>query len=132
MDNCVFCKVIKGELPSNKVYEDELFFGILDINPVARGHALLLPKIHYRWTYDVPQFGQYFETARKLGLAVQKAVGATWVQFFTHGQVPHAHIHITPRSDDVTTAPFLAKWEEPKQLMKREFEEIAEKIRKAL
>ncbi len=132
MDDCVFCKVIKGELPSYKIYEDDLFIGILDIFPVAKGHSLLLPKKHYRWTYDVPEFGRYFETAKKLAAAVEKAQNAKWIQFFTHGQVPHAHIHITPRYEPVETAPVFPKWEEPKKLTKEEFEEIAQKIHGAL
>jgi len=132
MDNCVFCKVIRGELPSYKIYEDSDFIGILDIFPVARGHSLLIPKQHYRWTYDVPNFGEYFETARRVGMAVKSALNADWMQFFTHGQIPHAHIHITPRYEAVETAPVIPRWDEPLKLEKKDFEKIAEKIRSSL
>lgn len=132
MDTCIFCKVIRGELPSYKIYEDSDFIGILDIFPVARGHALLIPKQHYRWTYDVPNFGTYFETARRVGMAVKTALNAEWMQFFTHGQIPHAHIHITPRYESVEIAPVIPKWDEPLKLEKKDFEEIAEKIRSSL
>lgn len=132
MDSCIFCKVIRGELPCYKIYEDESFIGILDIFPVTRGHALLIPKKHYRWTYDVPEFGVYFETARTVGVAIQSGLHADWVQFFTHGQIPHAHIHITPRYGSVETAPALPQWDEPQKPTEEEFASMAEKIRTAL
>ncbi|MGB4965754.1 MAG: HIT domain-containing protein, partial [Microgenomates group bacterium] len=52
MDTCIFCKIAAGEIPSYKVYEDEYFVGFLDAYPISKGHALLVPKKHYRWTYD--------------------------------------------------------------------------------
>ena len=99
MEDCIFCKIIKGEIPCYKVYEDDQFLGFLDIHPIAKGHILLLPKIHYRWTYDIPNFGEYFEVAKKnLGLASQKAVNYNTISFFTFGfDVPHAHLWIVPR-----------------------------------
>lgn len=130
--DCIFCKVIAGDLPSYKIYEDDLFIGILDIFPISKGHALLIPKTHYRWTYDVPEFGQYFETARTVGNAVMGAMRAEWVQFFTHGQVPHAHIHITPRYGNVETEPVIPRWDQPEKPTKEEFEQMAELIRAQL
>ena len=62
MDNCIFCKIVKGELPSYKVYEDDKCMAFLDIHPVAMGHTLLIPKEHYRWAQDMPDdlFGYIF------------------------------------------------------------------------
>lgn len=98
MDDCIFCKIAAGKLPSYKVYEDADFIGFLDINPLNPGNTLLIPKKHYRWVYDVPNFGEYFEAAKKIGLAVQHAVGARSINFLTVGEeVPHAHIRIIPR-----------------------------------
>ncbi|MFA7301158.1 MAG: HIT domain-containing protein [Candidatus Shapirobacteria bacterium] len=98
MDDCIFCKIVKGDIPCYKVYEDENFLGFLDIRPIATGHCLLIPKTHFRWTYDVPNFGQYFEIAKKIGLATKTAVNADYVSFVTFGnEVPHAHIWIIPR-----------------------------------
>ena len=54
MNECVFCKIIKGELPTNKIYEDEKFFAILDIHPVNPGHSLLIIKNHYENIYEMP------------------------------------------------------------------------------
>ena len=132
MPDCIFCQVIRGESPSYKLYEDKDFVAILDIFPVSRGHTLVLPKKHYQWTYEVPEFGMYFEIARKMSVAIQKGLNAPWVQFFTHGLIEHAHIHVTPRYDDVKDGMLLPKWDEPDKLTKEEFEEIAEKIRESL
>jgi len=52
MANCLFCQIIKGEVPCYKVYEDKDFLGFLDIYPVSNGHCLLIPKTHYRWVYE--------------------------------------------------------------------------------
>ena len=98
MDNCIFCKIVAGEIPSYKVYEDNNFYGFLDIRPIAIGHVQLIPKEHYRWTYEVPNFGELFEAARKVGLAAQKAVNSDYISFVTFGnEVQHAHIWIVPR-----------------------------------
>lgn len=98
MSDCIFCKLVSKEIPSYLVYEDEDYLGFLDIRPIARGHVQLVPKQHFRWTYDVPEFGKYFETAKKVALAVQKAVNADYVSFVTFGiEVEHAHIWIVPR-----------------------------------
>lgn len=131
MQDCIFCKIIKRELPSYKVYEDDLFIGILDIFPISKGHSLLIPKKHFTWVHDVEPFGDYWVIARKLAMAVQKGLSAKWVQYFTHGLIPHAHIHILPRYDEIGAGPAVMP-EEPKlKLSKEEFEEIASKIRNA-
>lgn len=128
MDNCIFCKVIKGELPSYKVYEDKLFLGILDIFPNRKGHTLLIPKKHYLWVNDVPEFGLYFETAKKLAGAMEKGLQTTFIHYLTYGfHVPHAHIHIIPHYVTIDKEiPFPKEMKIPKE----EMEEIAEKIRK--
>jgi histidine triad (HIT) family protein len=103
MNDCIFCKIIAGELPSYKIYEDDLFFGFLDIRPLSRGNSLLIPKVHHRWVLDVPQVSQYWQTASKIAIATIKAVNADYVSFLTLGmEVPHAHIRIIPRFYDDT------------------------------
>lgn len=98
MDDCVFCKIVAGSIPSYNVFENADFLGFLDIHPLNPGNVLLIPKKHYRWVYDVPEFGTYFEIAKKIGLASQKAVGADSINFLTIGEeVSHAHIRIIPR-----------------------------------
>jgi histidine triad (HIT) family protein len=98
MDECVFCKIVKGELPCYKVYEDDYYLVFLDIKPLNPGNSLLIPKKHYRWVTDVPDFGQYFETAKKIALATQAVVKSDYTTFVTFGtDVAHAHIRIVPR-----------------------------------
>ncbi len=128
----MFCKVIAGELPSYKVYEDEDFIGILDIFPVEKGHVLVIPKKHFVWVYEVEKFSEYWTVAQKLLKAVQKAFNPEWLQFFTHGQIPHAHIHITPRYQTIEKSSILPSWDKPLKFTKEEFEEIAAKIKGAL
>jgi len=98
MDDCIFCKIIAGQIPCYQVYEDNNFLGFLDIKPLNRGNSLLIPKVHYRWVYDVPNFGEYFEVAKKIALVTMPIVEASTTSFLTLGyEVPHAHIRIIPR-----------------------------------
>ena len=98
MDDCIFCKIVRGEIPAYKVYEDDLFLGFLDIKPLNPGNSLLIPKKHYRWVNDVPEFGQYWQAAQKIALASQKVVNADYISYLTLGmEVHHAHIRIIPR-----------------------------------
>lgn len=109
------------------VYEDDQFCAFLDIFGGVEGHTLVVPKKHYQWTYDVPNFGEYWEVARKVALVVQKAEEAPWIQFFTFGAIPHAHIHIYPRKE---SSPLGVEAVLPKQeRAKDELERTAEKIR---
>ena len=100
MQDCVFCKIVAGEIPSHKVYEDENFLAFLDIHPASIGHTLIIPKKHYRWVWDVPDIGKYFEVAKKVALAQKKAFGqeAIWVGV-KGDEIPHAHISILPHSE---------------------------------
>ncbi len=128
MDTCIFCKIVAGEIPSYRVYEDEHFVGFLDVYPISKGHVLLVPKKHYRWTHDVENFGEYWEAARVVGKKIQGSLGAGWLQFATHGQIPHAHIHIIPRYDNVETAPQVANAGKPLTFSKEEMTQIHKTI----
>jgi len=98
MNDCIFCKIVKGDIPCYKVYEDDKYLGFLDIKPLNIGNSLLIPKDHHHWVYDVPNFGQYFEIAKKIALETKNIVNAEAVSFLTLGyEVPHAHIRIIPR-----------------------------------
>lgn len=100
MENCIFCKIVTGEIPSYKVYEDENFLAFLDINPTSPGHVQVIPKKHYKYVWDVPNTGEYFEVAKKIALAQQKAFGTDWILSKTVGdEVLHAHIWIYPNSN---------------------------------
>ncbi len=104
MDDCIFCKIVKGEASSHKIYEDEEFFVFLDIRPLSPGHAIVIPKKHYRWVWDLPagrqgspNAGRYFEITQKIAKAIQKSFGTEEVFSKIIGEeVPHAHIWIFP------------------------------------
>jgi histidine triad (HIT) family protein len=97
VENCIFCKIVKGEIPSHKVYEDENFLAFLSIEPESPGHTLVIPKEHYRWVWGVPNVGEYFEVAKKIALAQQKAFDTDWILSKIVGEeIPHAHIWVFP------------------------------------
>ncbi len=119
MENCIFCKIVKGDIPSYKVYEDDNFLAFLDINPQSPGHTQIIPKEHFRWVWDTPNTGEYFEVAKKIALAQQKAFNTDFIISKIVGdEVPHAHIWIFPNKEVIG---------DPK-----DFEGNAEKIRKNL
>ena len=100
MENCIFCKIVKGEIPSYKVYEDENFFVFLDINPQSPGHTQVIPKKHYRWVWDIPNVGEYFEVVRKIARAQQKAFQTDFILSKIVGdEVEHAHIWVFPNKN---------------------------------
>ena len=97
MESCVFCKIVAGEIPSHKVYEDETFLAFLDIHPQTPGHVQVIPKAHERWVWDVPQYDAYLALVKKIALAERKAFGTDWILSRIVGdEVPHAHIWVFP------------------------------------
>lgn len=108
MENCIFCKIVKGEVPSYKVYEDDHFLAFLDINPESPGHTLVIPKEHHRWVWDLPagrqaspNIGEYFEVVRKVAKAQQKAFETEWIISKIVGEeVHHAHIWVFPGNEN--------------------------------
>jgi histidine triad (HIT) family protein len=97
MNNCIFCKIVKGKLPCYKVYDDDNFLAFLDIFPLAEGHTLVIPKKHYRWVWDVENIGEYFTVCQTVAHTFQKTSGVELVVSMTIGnEVPHPHIHLVP------------------------------------
>lgn len=92
--SCIFCKIVRKEIPAEIVFENDEFLAFLDIRPLALGHTLVIPKAHYRWVWDVPNIGAYFEVVRKIALALQKAFGSIEEIHarIVGEEVPHAHI----------------------------------------
>jgi len=98
--DCIFCKIVRGEIPSYKVYEDTDFFAFIDINPQSPGHVQVIPKKHYRWVWDVPNVGDYFEVVRKIAKAQQKAFNTDWILSKIVGEeIDHAHIWVYPNKN---------------------------------
>ena len=95
--SCIFCKIVRGEVSATKVYEDDAFLAFLDIHPQSPGHAQVIPKTHYRWIWDIPNIGEYFEVVQNVAKAQQKVFGTDWVLSKSVGdEVPHAHIWVFP------------------------------------
>jgi histidine triad (HIT) family protein len=100
MNPCIFCKIISGEIPSHKVYETDDFLAFLDVHPQSPGHVQVIPKQHYRWVWDVPNAGEYFEVAKKIALAQRKAFDTDWILSKIVGdEVEHAHIWVYPNRE---------------------------------
>ncbi len=126
--HCIYCAIIKGEVPCAKVYEDATFLAFLDIHPASPGHTLVIPKIHTRWVHDVEPFETYWSVARNIARSQQEHLHPEYIQYFTHGALDHAHIHIIPRYDDVDTAdPILTQPAQPED--SAVLNEIAQKIK---
>lgn len=104
MEDCLFCKIAQGKIPTNKVWEDDNYLAFLDIKPLAPGHSLVIPKKHFRWVWDlpvgkasVPNFGGYMEKVREVALLLKEKYQAEWVEVKVIGtDVPHAHVHLIP------------------------------------
>jgi len=101
--DCVFCKIVAGDIPAHKVYEDEHFLAFLDIRPLAPGHTLVIPKEHHRWVWDVADMGSYFSVVQKIAKVLQKISGTDEVHMKVVGEeVPHAHVWVFPAPDKAT------------------------------
>jgi len=97
---CIFCKIVAGEIPAHKIYEDSNFIAFLDINPLSPGHTLIIPKEHYRWVWDIPNVGEYFEIVKKIANAQKKAFKTDFILSKIVGEeVPHAHIWVYPNKN---------------------------------
>ncbi len=108
MESCIFCKIIVGELPSYKLYEDKKTIAILDIFPIAKGHALVIPKVHSETLYEIA-----IEDAQAVGATVSRVTKAAKQVLKCDGvnvyqanekiamqEIPHVHFHIIPRFED--------------------------------
>ena len=95
---CIFCKIVAGEIPSHKVYEDNEYLAFLDIRPLNPGHTLVIPKKHYRWVWDAGEIGKYFLVVGKVADAIRKAFKTEYVASTIFGEeIPHAHVWLVPR-----------------------------------
>lgn len=97
MTGCIFCKIVAGEIPCYKIYEDEKYLVFLDVFPKTTAQMLVIPKTHIEWVWDVPNLGEYFEIAGKVARHIRVVSGGKPVRQMVYGfQVSHAHIQIRP------------------------------------
>lgn len=137
MDNCIFCKIIRGEIPCTKVYEDQDILAFLDISQVTAGHTLVVTKEHFDNILYVPKdlLGKAFSAAQKIAQAEVTSLGAKGINILVNtnevaGQtVKHFHIHVIPRYsvDDNIKLEFT-----PKAIEKLNLPQIAEDISKKI
>lgn len=95
----IFTKIVKGEIPSYKVYEDKNFLAFLDINPLKKGHTLVIPKkeVDYIFDIDSKEYQNLWNTAKKIALGMKKVIECNRISIVVMGlEVPHAHIHLIP------------------------------------
>lgn len=133
--DCIFCKIIAGELPSSKVYEDKDVLAFLDIKPINPGHTLVIPKNHFESIHDTPDeiVARISVVAKKIAGAIQKGIGAEGVNIGMNngkaaGQIVfHAHVHVMPRYSKDSFKLWTGK-----DYKTGEREIVAEKIKSAL
>ena len=135
MADCIFCKIIAGDLPSYKVYEDDVTVAFLDIHPVNAGHTLVVPKKHSHNIFDIApdDWRAVAETGRKVAIAIEKGLNADGVNLAMNNRehagqvVPHPHLHVIPRfkGDGLKLMP-------QRQYREHEADETLQKIRGAL
>ncbi|RKY05489.1 HIT family protein [Candidatus Poribacteria bacterium] len=136
MNECIFCKIVAGEIPSNKVYEDDEVVAFMDINPANPGHTLVVPKKHFRNLLDIDEgtAAKVMEAAVKVAKAIKKALNPDGLNLFHASEkaafqtVFHFHIHVIPRWEgDDLVEPWKPKKGDPERIA-----ETAAKIREAM
>lgn len=135
-DDCIFCKIANGEIPSPALYEDECFKVILDRGPASKGHALILPKEHFDNAYEMPEewASKVFPIATKIAKAEKEAFAADGVNILQNNELAagqsvfHFHMHVIPRYKDDTIS---IGWK-PGEVTDEQVEAMAEAIRAKL
>ncbi len=108
MKNCLFCKIQAGEIPSAKIYEDELVYAFMDLFPINFGHVLVVPREHHVSAATIPEnvAGRMFLVGSRIGVAMRRALDAEGFNFHLSDGTPagqvvmHAHLHVIPRWTD--------------------------------
>lgn len=135
-EDCIFCAIVDGEIPSRTVYEDEETLAFLDANPLAPGHVLVIPKSHHERLNDLPEglAGTVLDTLYRLVSPVETAVEAEGSTVaFNNGsaagqEVPHVHGHIIPRFEGDGGGPIHAVAGTPPELSDDDLDSIADSI----
>ncbi len=108
MENCIFCKIIRGEIPSHKIYETENTLTFLDIQPKTKGHLLTIPKKHHETIYDVPEeiLFEIIKVNKKMSNLAKEKLKAKGVNIINSNEktaqqeIPHIHFHTVPRYEE--------------------------------
>ena len=106
MDNCIFCKIIKKEIPAKIIYENDYVMAYLDINPISTGHTLVIPKKHFQDLDDIDldTLSHIFEVAKKIKKLLEERLNAKGIKLVQNNgtlqDVKHYHLHIIPDNKD--------------------------------
>ena len=133
--DCIFCKIASKEIPAKILVETESCIGFLDAFPLAKGHALVIPKRHYEKLQDLPinVNTEVFSTVHSLISKVDSLTGATLVAVHNGKQsgqeIPHVHVHLIPRSNDDSAGAVHSMFSKKPDLSESEIEELCSKLR---
>jgi len=133
--DCIFCKIASKEIPTKILVETESCIGFLDAFPLAKGHALVIPKNHYEKLQDLPinVNTEVFSTVHSLISKVDSLTGATLVAVHNGKQsgqeIPHVHVHLIPRSEDDSAGAVHSMFSKKPDLSESEIEELCSKLR---
>ena len=136
MSECIFCAIVDGEIPSRTVYETDEVLAFLDVNPLAEGHTLVIPKAHHERLTDMPESlsVEVMDALYHVTEAVEAAVGAEATTVaFNNGEaagqeVPHVHGHVIPRWAGDGGGPIHAVAGDRPELSEDELDDVAERI----
>ena len=129
MDDCIFCKISKGDIPAEKIYEDKDILAFLDISPINKGHVVVMPKEHFSDIFETPDevSSKLISATKTIGKALKKAMEVNRVILTIWGEdVPHTHMHAIPKKKDDD----MYFWKQGKY-DEGEIKKIGEKIRSA-
>ena len=135
VSDCIFCKIVSKEIPTKILVETESCVGFLDAFPLAKGHALVIPKRHYEKLQDLPinVNTEVFSTVHSLISKVDSLTGATLVAVHNGKQsgqeIPHVHVHLIPRSEDDSAGAVHSMFSKKPDLSESEIEELCSKLR---
>lgn len=141
MTDCLFCKIAAGDLPAFKLYEDTHILDFLDLHPIRKGHAPIIPKAHHIWFEDLPEelATRITGCAQKIARAMKRLYPFERVSMFYTGiHVAHAHAHVVPmfHMHDVTSSAYLQNGEDdfstPSKRPETEMKEIALALKNSL
>ncbi len=100
MSDCLFCKIVSGDVPAYKIYEDDNYLAFLDIARFTDGHTIVIPKKHYRFIWDMDNVGSFYEFAVKIANHY-RGLGYEFIDSASFGRlIPHAHYHLVPNKED--------------------------------
>jgi len=101
MDDCIFCKIVNGDIPCFKIHENDDYLAFLDISAFVDGHTLVIPKKHYRFFWEVDEVGGYYKFVSEICKHFTEELGFKYVDTLTFGRmVLHAHVHLLPHNNE--------------------------------